>query len=174
MRIYLTSWSIAPLVLEAHVIWMNHDINMWTCRREPRVPTLLKWMVLQVVLTKGMQRIVPRSLFQRCGVLPREGGIWGISLVIVTKFGFWSIKIPWIFHVALDMNLWCLFFLVCLVPNGGFWVLIPDFWLLGRIIPVSKWLGSPPFRSHGVRPSERVGTSPVRGLTITMVLNHWT
>ena len=62
------------------------------------------------------------------------------------------------------------------VPGAKWWVLSFDSWFLAtwRIIPVSKWLGSPPFRSHGVRPSEKVGTSPVRGLTITMVINHWT
>ena len=35
-----------------------------------------------------------------------------------------------------------------------------------------KWLGSPPFISHEVRPFVRGPTTPVRGLTITMVINH--
>ena len=49
--------------------------------------------------------------------------------------------------------------LFTLVDNNGTW----------RIIPVSKWLVTPiykPFRPFGR------GITPVRGLTITMVINH--
>ena len=35
-----------------------------------------------------------------------------------------------------------------------------------------KWLGSPPFTSHEVRPFGRGPTTLLRGLTITMVINH--
>ena len=41
-----------------------------------------------------------------------------------------------------------------------------------RIIPIRKWLGSPPFISHEVRPFVRGPTTLLRGLTITMVINH--
>ena len=39
---------------------------------------------------------------------------------------------------------------------------------------VSKWLGSPPFKSHlGIfRPFGKGPITPVRGLKLTMVINH--
>ena len=43
---------------------------------------------------------------------------------------------------------------------------VPPTW---RIIPVSKWLVTPIYKPF--RPFVR-GTTPVRGLTITMVINH--
>ena len=46
--------------------------------------------------------------------------------------------------------------------GGGTW----------RIIPDSKWLGSPTFIRHEVRPFGRGPTTLLRGLTITMVINH--
>ena len=45
---------------------------------------------------------------------------------------------------------------------------VTDSW---RIIPLSKWLGSPRFTSHGKAIWK--GNNPIlRGLTITMVINH--
>ena len=39
-----------------------------------------------------------------------------------------------------------------------------------RIIPVSKWLGSPPFISH--KKAIWNGNNPLRGQKLTMVINH--
>ena len=55
--------------------------------------------------------------------------------------------------------------------KGGFTVTTPGYPLLAwRIIPVSNWLGSPPFITP-FSPFGR-GISLLRGLTITMVINH--
>ena len=147
---------------------MNHDINIytWMRRREPRVPTdswngwFFRWS-WQKACNESCLEVFFRVVFFFC--LGR-GRIWGISLVIVHCLGFGCFG-----HESLVP-----LFFVCLVPK--WWVLSFDSWFLAtwRIIPLSKWLGSPPFISHGVRPSKRGGTSPVRGLTITMVINHWT
>ena len=42
-----------------------------------------------------------------------------------------------------------------------------------RLIPVSKWLGSPPFISHE-KAIWKGNAQILRGLTITMVIIHWT
>ena len=46
-----------------------------------------------------------------------------------------------------------------------------DPWDDWRIIPLSKWLGSPPFISHGMAICKG-NVAVLRGLTITMVINH--
>ena len=57
------------------------------------------------------------------------------------------------------------------VRFGEVWGIVPGY--VGKIIPVSKWLGSPPFISKKKVVWKRSHNPILGGLTITMIIMKW-